>query len=84
LATIVIKGESSLSKSRFPNLSKHTYLMAKDGKKNVKIDAPSTPNYVTSDEDTISTDDDNASSDDDDSLSSELCKNQRAYEASKS
>jgi hypothetical protein len=48
--------------------------MAKECKKNVKIDAPSTPKYVTSDEDTLSINDDNASSDDDDSLLSELCK----------
>jgi hypothetical protein len=33
LATIAIKGESSPSKSLFPNLSKHTCLMAKEGKK---------------------------------------------------
>jgi hypothetical protein len=43
--------------------------MTKKGKKKVKTDAPSSPKYVTSDEDTISSDDD------DDSLPSELCKN---------
>jgi hypothetical protein len=32
LATIAIKGKSSSSKSLFPNLSKHTCLMAKEGK----------------------------------------------------
>jgi hypothetical protein len=40
----------------------------KGRQKKVKTDAPSSPKYVTSDEDTLS-------SDDDDSLSSELCKN---------
>jgi hypothetical protein len=61
-------GKSLSSKSLFPNLSKHTCLMAKEGKKKVKIDAHSSPKYVTSGEDTLS-------SDDDDSLPSELCKN---------
>jgi hypothetical protein len=77
LASIAIKGESSSSKTLFPNLSKHRCLMAKEGKKKVKPDAPSTP-YVTSDEHTLSSDDDNASSDGDDSLPSELCKNPNA------
>jgi uncharacterized membrane protein len=36
LTTLVIKGESSSSKSLFSNLSKHTRLMAKEGKKKVK------------------------------------------------
>jgi hypothetical protein len=45
--------------------------MAKEGKKNVNTDAPSSPKYVTSDEDTLS-------SDDNDSLPSELCKNPNA------
>jgi hypothetical protein len=45
--------------------------MAKEGKKKVKFDAPSSLKYVTSDEDTFS-------SDDDDSLPSELCKNPNA------
>jgi hypothetical protein len=39
----------------------------KGRQKRIKIDAPSSPKYVTSDEDTLS-------SDDDDSLLSELCK----------
>jgi hypothetical protein len=43
--------------------------MAKEGKKKVKTNAPSSPKYATSDEDTLSSDDD-----DDNSLSSELCK----------
>jgi hypothetical protein len=51
--------------------------MAKEGKKKTKINAPSSPKYVTSDEDTLSSDDDNVSSDDD-SLPSELCKNPNA------
>jgi hypothetical protein len=33
MATIVIKGNPSSSKSFFSNLSKHTCLMAKEGKK---------------------------------------------------
>jgi hypothetical protein len=33
LVTIAIKGKSSSSKSLFPNISKHTCLMAKEGKK---------------------------------------------------
>jgi hypothetical protein len=37
--------------------------MTKEGKMKVKIDAPSSPKYVTSDEDTLSSDDN-----DDDSL----------------
>jgi hypothetical protein len=75
LATIAIKGESSSSKSLFPNLSKNTCLMAKEGKKKVKTDMHSSPKYVTSDEDTLPSDDDNASSDDNEPLPSEFCKN---------
>jgi hypothetical protein len=52
--------------------------MDKEGKMKVKTNAPSSPKYVTSDEDTLSSDDDNVSSDDDDSLPSELCKNPNA------
>jgi hypothetical protein len=70
LATIAIKGISLSSKSLFPNLSKHTS-HCKEGKKKIKTDAPFSPKYVTSDEDTLS-------SDDDDSLLSELCKNPNA------
>jgi hypothetical protein len=33
LTTIASKGKSSSSKPLFPNLSKHTYLMAKEGKR---------------------------------------------------
>jgi hypothetical protein len=44
--------------------------MAKEGKKKVKTNAPSSPKYITSDEDTLSSDN-NAFSDDDDSLPSE-------------
>ncbi len=36
VATIAIKGKTSSSKSLFPNLSKHTCLMAKEGRKKVK------------------------------------------------
>jgi hypothetical protein len=78
LATIAIKGESSSSKSLFPKLSKQTCLMAKDGKNKVKSNTPSSPKYVTSDEDTLSSDDDNAPNDDDEPLSSEFCKNSNA------
>jgi hypothetical protein len=49
----------------------------KEGKKKVKTNAPSSPKYITSDEDTLSSDN-NAFSDDDDSLSSELLKNSNA------
>jgi hypothetical protein len=37
LATIAIKGKASSSKSLFPNLPKHTCLMAKESKKEGKI-----------------------------------------------
>jgi hypothetical protein len=76
--TITIKGESSSSKSFFSILSKHMCLMSKEGRKKVKIDAPSSPKYATSDEDTLSSEDYNASSDNDDYLLSELCKNPNA------
>jgi hypothetical protein len=72
LATIVIKGKSSSSKSLFSNLPKYTCLMTKEGKKKVKTNAHSSPMYVTSDEDTLSSDDDDAS------LLSEHCKNSNA------
>jgi DNA-binding Xre family transcriptional regulator len=78
LTTIAIKGESSLSKSLFPNLSKHTCLMAKEGKKKIKTNAPSSPKYVTSAEDTLSSDDDIVFSDDDEPIPSEFCKNPNA------
>jgi hypothetical protein len=61
MATIAIMGKASLSKSLFPNLSKHTCLMAKESKKKVKLKASPSPNYVTSD--------------DDNTLPSELVKN---------
>jgi predicted RNase H-like nuclease (RuvC/YqgF family) len=78
LATIAINGESSSSKSLFPNLSKNTCLTAKEGKNKIKTDTPFSPKYVTSGEDTISSDDDNASSDDNEPLPSEFCKNPNA------
>jgi chromosome segregation ATPase len=71
MAIVAIKGKSSSSKSLFPNLFKHTCLMAKEGKKKVKTDVLSSPKYVTSDEDTLS-------SGVDDSLLSKLCKNPNA------
>jgi hypothetical protein len=73
LATIAVKGKVSSSKSLFPNLPKHTCLMAKEGKRKIKINTSSSPKYVTSDEDTLSSDD-NISSDDGDSLPNELLK----------
>jgi hypothetical protein len=72
VATIAIKGKTSSSKSLFPKLSKHTCLMAKEGRKKVK-----SPKYVTNDEDTLSGDNYD-SSDDDNPLSSELVKNPNA------
>jgi hypothetical protein len=49
VATIAIKGKTSSSKSLFPKLSKHTCLMAKEDRKKVKSNIPSSPNYITSD-----------------------------------
>jgi hypothetical protein len=46
--------------------------MAKEGKKKIKPDAPSSPKYAISNENTLSNDDD------DDSVPSELCKNTNA------
>jgi hypothetical protein len=77
LATIAIKGKASSSKSLFPNLPKHTCLMAKESKKKIKSKASSSPKYITSDEDTLLSDN-YISSDDDDSLPSELVKNPNA------
>jgi hypothetical protein len=53
VATIAIKGKTSSSKSLFPKLSKHACFMAKEGRKKVKSNTPSSPKYVTSDEDTF-------------------------------
>jgi hypothetical protein len=50
MATIAIKGNSSSSKSLFPNLSMHTCLMAKESKKKVKVKGHSSPKCVSSDE----------------------------------
>jgi hypothetical protein len=60
LTTIAIKGSSSSSKSLFPNLSKHTCLMAKEIKKKVKVKGDSSPKYVSSDDDLSSDDSDEA------------------------
>jgi hypothetical protein len=81
--TIAIKGKASSSKPLFPNLPRHTCLMAKEDKKMVKSNASSSPKYVTSDEYTLSSDDDipsddNMSSDDDDSLPNELLRKLKA------
>jgi hypothetical protein len=51
MSTIAIKEKSSSSKSLFPNLSKHTCLMAKKDKKKVKVNGHSSPIYVSSDDD---------------------------------
>jgi hypothetical protein len=77
VATIAIKGKTSLSKLLFPKLSKHTCLMAKEGRKKVKSNTSSSLKYVTSDEDTLSSDN-YESSDDDNSFLSELVKNSNA------
>jgi hypothetical protein len=77
VATIAIKGKTSSSKSLFPKISKHTCLMAKEGRKKVKSNTSSSPKYATSDEDTLSSDNYD-SSDDDNSLPSELVKNHNA------
>jgi hypothetical protein len=77
LATIVINSKASSNKSLFPNLPKHTCIMAKESKKKVKSNASSSPKYVTSDEDKLSSDN-YASSEDDDSLPSEFVKNPNA------
>jgi hypothetical protein len=77
VATIAIKGKTSSSKSLFPKISKHTCLMAKEGRKNVKFNTPSSPKYVTSDENTLSSDNYD-SSDDDNHFPSELVKNPNA------
>jgi uncharacterized protein involved in exopolysaccharide biosynthesis len=77
LATIAIKGIASSSKSLFPKLSKHTCIMAKEGRKKVKYNTSSSLKYVTSDEDTLSSDNYD-SSDDYKPLPSELVKNPNA------
>jgi hypothetical protein len=77
LTTIAIKGKASSSKSLFPKISKHTYLMTKEGRKKVKSNTSSSLKYVTSDEDTLSSDNYD-SSDDDNPLTSELVKNPNA------
>jgi hypothetical protein len=63
VATIVIKGTSSSSKSLFPKLNKvkNTCLMVKESKRKVKTKGLSSSKYVSSDDD----DDDDDDSDDD-------------------
>jgi hypothetical protein len=77
VATIAIKGKTSSSKSLFPKLSKHKWLMAKEGREKIKSNTPSSPKYITSDKDTLSSDNYD-SSDDDNPLPSELVKNSNA------
>ena len=74
MTAIAIKGKISSTKSLFSKLSKHTCLMAKEGRKKVKSNTTSSFKYVTSDEDTLSSDNYN-SSDDDNPLPNELVKN---------
>jgi hypothetical protein len=76
VATIAIKGKTSSSKSLFSKLSKHTWFMAKECRKKIKFNTPSSPKYVTSDEDILPTDNYD-SSDDDNPLPSELVKNRK-------
>jgi hypothetical protein len=77
LATIAIKDKASSSKSLFPKLSKHTCLMAKEYRKNVKSNTSSSFKYVISDKNILSSDNYD-SSDDDNPLLSELVKNSNA------
>jgi hypothetical protein len=77
VATIAIKGKTSSNKSLFLKLSKHTCLMAKEGRKKVKSNTSFSSKYVTIDEDTLSNDIYD-SSDDDNPLPSELVKNPNA------
>jgi hypothetical protein len=77
VTTIAIKGKISSSKSLFPKLSKHTCLMTKEVRKKIKSNTSFSPNYVTSDGDTLSNDNYD-SSDDDNPLPSELVKNHNA------
>jgi hypothetical protein len=51
MTTIAIKGNSSSNKSLFPNLSKHTCLIAKESKKKVNAKGHSSPKYISSDDD---------------------------------
>jgi hypothetical protein len=78
MATVAIKGKSSSNKSLISNLSKHTFLMAKQSKKKVRTKGSSSPKFVSSDEEIPCNDDDLASSDDDKSLPNEFCKNPNA------
>jgi hypothetical protein len=59
VATVAIKEKLSSNKSLFPKLNqgKHTYLMAKENKRKIKIKGISSTKYVSSDD---SDDDDDA------------------------
>jgi hypothetical protein len=59
VATVAIKGNSYSSNSLFPKLNqgKHTYLIAKEGKRKVKTKGISSPKYVSSDDNDDSHDD---------------------------
>jgi hypothetical protein len=67
VAIIAIKSKTSSSKWLFSKLSKHTCLMAKEGRKKVKSNTSSSLKYVSSDEHTLFRDNYD-SSDDDNSL----------------
>jgi hypothetical protein len=58
MVTVAIKVKSSSNKSLFPNHSKKTCLMAKEGEKKVNPKVSSSPKYVSTDDDTLSSDDD--------------------------
>jgi hypothetical protein len=77
MTTISIKGKASSSKSLFTKLSKHTYLMLKEGIKKIKSNTSFYLKYVTSNEDTLSSDNYD-SSDDGKPLPSQLMKNPNA------
>jgi hypothetical protein len=53
VATVAIRGKSSLSKSLFPKLNqgKHTCLMVKENNRKIKTNDISSPKYVSSDDD---------------------------------
>jgi hypothetical protein len=59
VATVAIKGITSSSKSLFSKLNqeKHTCLMVKENKSEVKNNGISSPKYISSDDDNDSDDD---------------------------
>jgi hypothetical protein len=77
VATIAIKGKTSSSMSLFPRSQSIHASWQREVEKKVKSNTPSSPKYVTSDEDTLSSDNYD-SSNDDNPLPSELMKNLNA------